>query len=85
MNIAYLIYQAERPKTAAERRADAVRSGELAKAVSRVLRGRRDTGPAQPVTPTLTLVRDGAASAASAASAAGPAPAPCACEGRRAS
>jgi hypothetical protein len=88
VNIAYLIYEAERPKTVAERRADAVRSGELAKAVSRVLRRRRDFGPAQPVRPALALVRDSepsAASAASAPTAPSAAPVPCACGARTAS
>jgi hypothetical protein len=41
MNIAYLIYQAERPRTATEARDEAIRNGELAKALSDVLRGRR--------------------------------------------
>jgi len=85
MNITYLMYQAERPRTAAERRADAVRAGELAKAVSQVFRGRRDAvtahpaSPARPARPALTLVRDAAASAP------GTAPTPCACECRTAS
>jgi hypothetical protein len=65
VNIAYMIYQAERPRTAAERRAEAARSGELAKAISHVLRGRRDAGAAQSAGPALTLVREDAASAAS--------------------
>jgi hypothetical protein len=91
MNIAYLLYQAERPRTAAERRADAVRAGEFAKAVSQVFRGRRDAvtehpafpehpvRPAHPARPALTLVRDAAASAP------GTAHTPCACECRTAS
>ena len=90
MNIAYLLYQAERPRTAAERRADAVRAGELAKAVSQVFRGRRDAvtahpasselpaRPARPARPALTLVRE-------VASAPGTAHTPCACECRTAS
>ena len=41
MNLGYLIYQAERPRTAAELRDEAVRSGELAKALSDVLHGLR--------------------------------------------
>jgi hypothetical protein len=82
MNIAYLIYQAERPRTAAEQRADAVRAGELAKAVSRVLHRRRHAteaslaSPAPAARPTLTLVRDSAVS---------PAHATCTCEARTAS
>jgi hypothetical protein len=91
MNITYLMYQAERPRTAAERRADAVRSGELAKALSQVFRGRRDAvtahpaqsaqpaQPARPARPALTLVREAAASAPDTA------PTPCACECRTAS
>jgi hypothetical protein len=87
MNFTYLMYQAERPRTAAERRADAVRAGELAKAVSQVFRGRRDAVtahpaspelPARPARPALTLVRE-------AASAPGTAHTPCACECRTAS
>jgi hypothetical protein len=82
MNITYLMYQAERPRTAAERRADAVRAGELAKALSQVFRGRRDAVPAHSAhsaRPALTLVRETAASAPA------PAPAPCSCESRAAS
>lgn len=65
--ITYLVHQAERPRTAAERRDEAVRSGELAMALSRVLRGRRHAGrvsatasvsSAQPARPTLRLIRD---------------------------
>ena len=41
MNIAYLIYQAERPRTATELRDEAIRNGELAKALSDLLHGRR--------------------------------------------
>lgn len=41
MNISYLIYQAERPKTAPERRDEAIRSGEFAMALSRLLPRRR--------------------------------------------
>jgi hypothetical protein len=41
MNITTLVHQAERPRTAADRRDEAVRSGELAMALSRVLRGWR--------------------------------------------
>jgi hypothetical protein len=90
MNFTYLMYQAERPRTAAERRADAVRAGELAKAVSQVFRGRRDAvtahpasselpaRPARPARPALTLVRE-------VASAPGTAHTPCACECRTAS
>jgi hypothetical protein len=40
MHIAYLIYQAERPRSAAERRTEDIYRGELAKSLSRVLRGR---------------------------------------------
>jgi hypothetical protein len=87
MNIAYLMYQAERPRTAAERRADAARAGELAKALSQVFRGRRHALTAHPavtteparVRPALTLVRE------TAASAPGTAHTPCACECRTAS
>jgi hypothetical protein len=83
MNIGYLIYQAERPRTAAERRADDVRRGELAKALSQVLRGRRRDAapvqPVQPVRPALALVREPAVSTA------GTAPTSCACECRTAS
>jgi hypothetical protein len=58
MNITYLVHQAERPRTPAERRGEAVRSGELAMALSRVLRGRRHAGGAgRAARPTLTLVR----------------------------
>jgi hypothetical protein len=93
MNFTYLMYQAERPRTAAERRADAVRAGELAKAVSQVFRGRRDAvtahpasselparpaRPLRPARPALTLVRE-------VASAPGTAHTPCACECRTAS
>ncbi len=50
MTVSYLIYQAERPKTALERRDEAVRSGELARALSRLLPRRRSrvsqAGPA---------------------------------------
>jgi hypothetical protein len=79
MNITYLMYQAERPRTAAERRADAVRAGEFAKALSQVFRRRRDAVTAQPARPALTLVSN------TAASAPGTAPASCACECRTAS
>jgi hypothetical protein len=79
MNITYLMYQAERPRTAAERRADAVRSGELAKALSQVFRGRRDAAPAHSVRPALTLVKETAATAPGAAQTS------CACECRTAS
>lgn len=41
MNISYLIYQAERPKTEPERREEATRSGELAMALARLLPRRR--------------------------------------------
>jgi hypothetical protein len=85
MNMTYLMYQAERPRTAAERRADAVRAGELAKALSQVFRGRRDAAPANaahaahPVRPALTLVKE------TAGSAPGTAHTPCTCERRAAS
>ena len=88
MNITYLMYQAERPRTAAERRADAVRTGELAKALSQVFRGRRDAvaahpaqpaKPAHPARPALTLVREAAVSAPDTANPS------CACECRTAS
>jgi hypothetical protein len=85
MNITYLMYQAERPRTAAERRADAVRTGELAKALSQVFRGRRDVvaarpaHPAHPARPALTLVREAAVSAPETANPS------CACECRTAS
>jgi hypothetical protein len=48
MNISYLIYQAERPKTAAEQREADVRAGEMAGAFARLgrslrpARGKRD-------------------------------------------
>jgi hypothetical protein len=91
VNITYLMYQAERPRTAAERRADAVRAGELAKALSQVFRGRRDAvaappahpahpaHPAPPARPALTVVRE------TAATAPGTAHTSCACECRTAS
>jgi len=85
MNITYLMYQAERPRTAAERRADAVRTGELAKALSEVFRGRRDAvaahpaHPAHPARPALTLVREAGVSAPDTAHTS------CACECRTAS
>lgn len=59
MNITTLVHEAERPRTAAERRDEAVRSGELAMALSRFLHGwraRRATATAP--RPALTLVRD---------------------------
>jgi hypothetical protein len=54
MNIAYLIYQAERPRTATELREEAIRTGEFAKALSDLLHGRRVRRPAQarPAYPT---------------------------------
>lgn len=62
MNIAYLIYQAERPRSAAELRDEATRNGEFAKALSGVLRGLRRTGrTVSPARPALTLVRGAAA------------------------
>lgn len=71
MNIAYLIYQAERPRTAAELRDEAIRNGEFAKALSGVLRGFRRTGragrTASPAHPALTLVRGAAARTADSA------------------
>ena len=85
MNIAYLIYQAERPRTAAEQRAEEVRAGELAKAVSRLLHRTRNAGAARLASaapaarPTLTLVKDSEVSAAS------PAGTTCTCEARTAS
>jgi hypothetical protein len=60
MNITTLVYQAERPRTAAERRDEAVRSGELAMALSRFLRGwRADPATATAIAPrpALALVR----------------------------
>jgi hypothetical protein len=69
MNITTLVHQAERPRTAADRRDEAIRSGELAMALSRVLRGWRhargagqtaqSAQSAQSARPALTLVRDG--------------------------
>jgi hypothetical protein len=41
MNISYLIYEAERPRSVAERREADVRAGELAAAVARFGRSRR--------------------------------------------
>jgi hypothetical protein len=41
MNISYLIYQAERPKTTAERRAADARAGEMAAACARIGRSLR--------------------------------------------
>jgi hypothetical protein len=38
MNIGYLIYQAERQQSAAERRAEDVRRGELARAITQLVR-----------------------------------------------
>lgn len=46
MNIAYLIYQAERPRSAAERRTEDINRGEFARSLSRVLRGRGRAGSA---------------------------------------
>ena len=63
MHIAYLIYQAERPRSAAERRTEDINRGELAKSLSRVLHGRgpaRPGAPAAPVTaerPALTVIK----------------------------
>ncbi len=77
MYIAYLVHQAERPRTAVERKGEAVRTGELAMALSGVLRGRgrrRALGagvPASPVPPALKLVRE------TVPSPAGPASVPC--------
>jgi hypothetical protein len=46
MNLTYLMYQAERPRSAAEQRAEDTRRGELAMALTRVLRGRRQVSHA---------------------------------------
>ena len=49
MYFAYTIVQAEQPKSAAAQRADDVRRGELALAISRLLhRGRAVAAPAAP-------------------------------------
>jgi hypothetical protein len=70
VSFTYLIYQAERPRSAAEQRAEDTRRGELAMALSRVLRGRHATvpavgsAPAEPAAqarPALTVVRAPAA------------------------
>ena len=44
MNVGYLVHQAERPMSAEERRAADVRHGELALALSRLLRRNRVPG-----------------------------------------
>jgi hypothetical protein len=44
MNLSYLIYQAEHPRSAAEQRAEDTRRGEFAMAVARALRGGRRGG-----------------------------------------
>jgi len=50
MYFAYAIIQAERPRSNAEQRADDLRRGEMAHAVSRLLhRGRAAATPAVPV------------------------------------
>jgi hypothetical protein len=82
MYVSYLIYQAERPRSAAERRAEDINRGELAKALSGLLRRRRRTAPAAPSAPVapvspvapacadrpaLTLVKRAVPSAAPAA------------------
>ncbi len=36
MNLSYMIYEAERPRTRSEQRADDIRRGELAAAISRL-------------------------------------------------
>jgi hypothetical protein len=53
-NISYLIYQAERPRSAAEQREADVRTGELAAMVARLGRSRR-----RPVTGKQDARRDG--------------------------
>jgi hypothetical protein len=64
MNITTLVHQAERPRTAAQRRDEAVRSGEIAMVLSRMLRGRRHAArlraaaPASSGLPALRLVRE---------------------------
>lgn len=70
MYIGYLIYQAERPRSAAERRTEDINRGEFAKALSRVLRGRGHAGPAAPVTaerPAFSAIRGNAPTAVPAA------------------
>ncbi len=59
MNIAYLIYQAERPRSAAERRYEDTSRGEFAKSLSRVLHAR---GHLTPASPALKLIRGTVAS-----------------------
>jgi hypothetical protein len=54
MNITTLVHQAERPRTAAQRRDEAVRSGEIAMVLSRM----RAAAPASSVLPALRLVRE---------------------------
>lgn len=50
MYFAYAVIQAERPRSAAEQRADDLRRGELAHAIARLLhRGRAGATPASPV------------------------------------
>jgi hypothetical protein len=56
MNLSYLIYQAERPRSAAEQRAEDARRGELAMALTRVLRGRRQVSPTAPTVPATSAV-----------------------------
>jgi hypothetical protein len=53
MSFGYMIYQAERPMSRAEQRAADIRRGELAAALSRLLRRGRKARPADTVT-TLT-------------------------------
>lgn len=73
MNIAYLIYQAERPRSAAERRTEDISRGELAQMLSRVLHGRGQAAPVAqvaqvaPARPELTLIKGSCAGPAAAA------------------
>jgi hypothetical protein len=57
MNIAYLIYQAERPRSAAERRNEDINRGELARLLSRVVHGRGQTTQVASPRPALTLIK----------------------------
>ena len=58
MYFAYTAFQAEQPKSVAERRADDQRRGELALAISKLLhRGRATAATAAPVPPQPRTVR----------------------------
>ena len=88
MNLTYLMYQAERPRSAAEQRAEDTRRGELAMALTRVLRGRRRVSPAAvaaPAVPVAVAARPALTVLSGTAATVVPAPRPApACETRTA-